>query len=133
MKISVSKYASALFDLVADKSEAEAKEVIKSFVLLLNKNHDFNKVEAIVTAFNEIWNKAHGEVNATLLSARKLSATTCETVTDYLKNKTGAKKVILETEINPEIIGGFILRYGSKILDGSVKNSLNNLKNTISN
>ncbi|HZJ41191.1 MAG TPA: ATP synthase F1 subunit delta [Candidatus Saccharimonadales bacterium] len=133
MKISVSQYAAALFDLVADKSEKEVTAIIKSFVSVLDKNHDFNKTEAIITSFNEIWNKANSEVDATLSSARELSATTRETVTNYLKHKTGAKKIILETEINPKIIGGFVLRYGSKVLDGSLRNSLNSLKNKISN
>ncbi|MFA6513870.1 MAG: ATP synthase F1 subunit delta [Patescibacteria group bacterium] len=133
MKISVSQYATALFDLVADKSKKEAQAVIKSLVMVLHKNHDFNKAEAIAIAFNEIWNKVYGEVDATLASARELSAATREVVVDYLKKKTGAQKVILDTKINPEIIGGFILRYGSKVLDGSLKNSLNSLKNKISN
>ncbi|MFA6416753.1 MAG: ATP synthase F1 subunit delta [Patescibacteria group bacterium] len=133
MKISVSQYAAALFDLVADKSEKEAKTIIKSFVAVLGKNHDLNKADAISEAFNELWNKDHGEVEATLSSARELSAAIRETVATYLKQQTGAKKIILATEINPEIIGGFILRYGSKVLDGSLKNSLNSLKNKISN
>lgn len=133
MKISVSQYASALFDLVAGKSEKETAAVIKSFVAVLGKNHDLNKAEAISEAFNELWNKAHGELNAKLSSARELSSAIRGTVTDYLKQQTGAKKIILETEIDPEIIGGFVLRYGSKVLDGSLKNSLNSLKNKISN
>jgi ATP synthase F1 delta subunit len=133
MKISVSQYASALFDLVVGKSEKEATAVIKNFVVILGKNHDLNKAEAISEVFNELWNKSHGEVEATLSSARELSAAIRETVAAYLKQQTGAKKIILETEINPEIIGGFVLRYGSKVLDGSLKNSLNSLKNKISN
>jgi ATP synthase F1 delta subunit len=133
MKISVSQYATTLFDLVVGKSEKEAKALIKSFVSVLGKNHDFNKTEAIATAFNELWNKAYAEVDATLSSARELPAATREAVTQYLKHKTGAKTIVLETEINPEIIGGFTLRYGSKVLDGSLKNSLNSLKNKISN
>jgi F-type H+-transporting ATPase subunit delta len=133
MKISVSQYAAALFDLVDGKSEKEARELIKNLVVILDKNHDFNKTEAIATAFNEIWNKAHSEVDAKLLSARELSSATREMVTNYLKHKTGAEKIILETETNPAIIGGFVLRYGSKVLDGSLKNSLDSLKNKISN
>ncbi|QQG52558.1 MAG: ATP synthase F1 subunit delta [Candidatus Falkowbacteria bacterium] len=133
MKISVSQYASALFDLVAGKSEKEAKAIIKNLVFTLDKNHDLGKADAISASFAELWNKEHGEVDAKLSSAREFSAATREMVVDYLKNKTGAKKIILETEVNPEIIGGFVLRYGSKVLDGSLKNSLNSLKNKISN
>ena len=128
MKISVQQYAASLYDCVAGKSEKEAKEVVKNFVAILEKNRDLNKEAAIIEVFNEIWNEANGEVVATLSSARELGAGVKETMVAYLKEKTGAKKVALEEEIDKALIGGFVLRYGSKVLDGSLKTSLNNLK-----
>jgi len=53
-------------------------------------------------------------------------------VVDYLKVKTGAKKVILDEEIDKKLIGGFVLRYNSKVVDASLKTSLEDLKNKIS-
>ncbi|MCX6794552.1 MAG: ATP synthase F1 subunit delta [Candidatus Falkowbacteria bacterium] len=133
MKISAQQYAQSLFDSVAGKSEKEVKAILKSFVAILGKNRELNKEVAIVTAFLEIWNQEHGEVVATLESARELGPTARETVVDYLKTKTDAAKIILEENIDKDLIGGFVLRYGSKVLDGSLKNSLNSLKNKISN
>ncbi|MDP2944220.1 MAG: ATP synthase F1 subunit delta [bacterium] len=133
MKISAQQYAQSLFDLVADKSEKEVKATLKSFVAILGKNRELNKEEAIAAAFIEIWNREHGEVIATLESARELGPTAREIVVNYLKDKTGATKILLEEKIEKKLIGGFVLRYGSKVLDGSLKNSLNSLKNKISN
>ena len=133
MKISVQQYAQSLYDSVVDKSEKEIKTVLNSFVAILGKNRELNKADAIIASFTEIWNREHGEVVATLTSARELGPTARETVVDYLKEKTGAKKILLAENIDEELIGGFVLRYGSKVLDGSLKNSLNNLKNKISN
>ncbi len=133
MKISVQQYAASLYDCVADKSEKDAKMVVTNFVAILEKNRDLNKELAIIEAFNEIWNTANGEVAATLTSARELSSGVKETMVDYLKEKTGAKKISVEEKIDKALIGGFVLRYGSKVLDGSLKSSLNSLKNKISN
>lgn len=133
MKISVQQYAQSLFDSVAGKSEKEVKAILKSFVAILGRNRELNKEAAVVTAFLEIWNHEHGEVVATLESARELGLAARDTVLNYLKEKTGAKKIILNENIDKELIGGFVLRYGSKVLDGSLKNSLNSLKNKISN
>jgi len=128
MKISAQQYAQSLYDSIAGKSEPDAKAVLQNFVAILGKNRELNKEEAIIAAFNEIWNQEHGEIVATLESARELGPTARDTVVDYLKAKTDAKKIILEEKIDPELIGGFVLRYGSKVLDGSLKNSLDSLR-----
>lgn len=133
MKISVSQYARSLYDSVAGKSEKEIKAALKNFVEILGRNRELNKAEEIISVFNEIWSKDHGELNAELISARELGPTARESVTDYLKEKTGAKKIILSENIDKKIIGGFVLRYDSKVVDGSLKTSLNELKNKISN
>jgi len=133
MKISVQQYAKSLYDSVLEKSEKEIKAVLHNFVALLGRNRELNKVEEITRVFNELWNKEHGEINATLVSARELGTTARETVTSYLKEKTSAKKINLKEEIDKKLLGGFVLKYDSKVLDGSLKTSLENLKNNISN
>jgi len=133
MKISVQQYARSLYDSVYEKSEKEAKAVLKNFVALLGRNRELNKSEEIIRVFNELWNREHGEINATLVSARELGKTARETVTDYLQKKTSAQKISLKEEIDKKLLGGFILKYDSKVLDGSLKTSLENLKNNISN
>jgi F-type H+-transporting ATPase subunit delta len=128
MKISVQQYARSLYDSVVDKSEKELKLVLKNFVAVLGRNRELNKAEEIIRAFIEIWNKEHGEVVATLTSARELGPTARETVVNYLKEKTSAKKINLNEEIDKKLLGGFVLKYDSKVLDGSLKTSLEQLK-----
>jgi F-type H+-transporting ATPase subunit delta len=132
MKISTQQYAQSLYDSVALKSDKEVKVVLKSFVEILGRNRELNRAPEIIAVFNELWNKANGELSAQLISARELGLTAKETVTDYLKAKTGAKKVILDEEIDKKLIGGFVLRYDSKVIDASLKTSLEDLKNKIS-
>ena len=132
MKISAQQYAQSLYDSVAGKSDKDVLVVLKSFVEVLGNNRELNRAPEIIVAFTELWNKANGELSAQLISARELGPTAKETVTDYLKAKTGAKKVILDEEIDKKLIGGFVLRYDSKVIDASLKTSLEDLKNKIS-
>jgi len=128
MKISAQQYAVSLYQLIEGKSESEIKKILKNFVVFLNKNLDLNKTKEIMAAFVKIWNFEHGELSAELVSAREFGPTAKEIVVDYLKEKSGAKKVVLEETEDKNILGGFILKYNNKILDGSLKNSLRELK-----
>lgn len=128
MKISVQQYAKSLYDSVGDKSEKEVKLALHNFVAILGRNRELNKAEEIIRVFNEIWSKEHGEVTATLISARELGPTAREVVTNYLKEKTSAKKISLQEEVDKKLLGGFVLKYNSKVLDGSLKTSLEQLK-----
>jgi len=128
MKISVQQYAQSLYVSVLGKSEKEVKVALKSFVAILGRNRELNKAEEISRAFNELWDKEHGEVSATLISARELGPTAREVVTSYLKEKTKAKKISLSEELDKKLLGGFVLKYDSKVLDGSLKTSLEKLK-----
>jgi len=131
MKISARQYAQGLYDSVVEKTEAQIKIALKNFTALLAKNLDFNKVKEIIERFEEIWEKEHGELRAELLSARELGPTARETVIDYLKKKTGAKKIMLGEEVDRKLLGGFVLKYNNKVLDGSLKTSLAELKEEI--
>jgi F-type H+-transporting ATPase subunit delta len=131
MKISVQQYAQSLFESVSGKSEKEVKVVLHNFVALLGQHQDLNKEAAIIEAFQKIWNEEKAEVAATLSSARQLETKTKEMVVDYLKDRTSAQKISLTENIDKDLIGGFVLRYGSQILDGSLKTSLASLKNKL--
>jgi len=133
MKISALQYAESLYESVAGRPEKEVKALLKNFVAILGRQRELSKMPAIIERFTEIWEKASGELAAELTSARELGPTARELVIDYLKEKTGAKKINLQEKINKDVIGGFILRYNDKVVDGSLKNSLATLRNKISN
>jgi len=128
MKISVQQYARSLYDSVVGKSEKETKAVLKNFVALLGRNRELNKAPEIISVFQKIWDEEHNIVEATLISARELGPTAREIVTNYLKEKTKAEKINLIEEMDIKLLGGFVLKYNSKVLDGSLKTSLEDLK-----
>jgi len=128
MKISVQQYATSLYELVKDADDVKATEVLRSFVALLGRNRDLNLAPAIIVALTDIWNKENGEVMAEVTSARKLDDISRETVIKYIEKKSGAKTVVLNEKLDQKILGGFILKYNSKIVDGSLRSSLSELK-----
>jgi len=128
MKITVKQYAQSLFELLEGKSKAESKELVANFVQLLAKNRDLNQADKIMVELEKIWETAAGELKAEITSARELGREGKKLVMDYLKDKTGAEKIILEEKLDKKILGGFILRYEGKIIDGSLRSNLENLK-----
>lgn len=133
MKAAAIQYAQSLYDSVDGLSEKEVRVVLKNFVLLLNRYRDLSKASEIMEYFQKIWNKQSGELYAELNSARQLDTGTRALIVQYLKDKTGAEKICLIEKTDKELIGGFVLRYDSKVLDGSLKNGLQSLRNKISN
>lgn len=131
MKITAKQYAQCLYELVSAESDGKVKEILPKFVALLQKHQALNLAPAIISIFREIWNKEHGEVVAELTSARELKNEAKEMVIDYLKNKSGATDVILNEKIDKNILGGFVLKYDNKIVDGSLRSSLEELKNSL--
>jgi F-type H+-transporting ATPase subunit delta len=133
MKISVRQYAAALFAATSGKKEAEVKAALKNFVMILYRDRALSKAAEIISCFREIWDQANGELSVELASARVLDKATKELVITYLKDETKAQKVVLTENIDKSLLGGFVLRYDSRVIDGSLKNSLAELKNKISN
>jgi len=131
MKITPKQYAQSLNELVYDKNETEVLTVLKTFIDLLVKNNDYNKSDEIMMEFSNLWDENNGELAVALSSARTLGDDSKDIIAEYLKNKTGKNKINISENIDPEMMGGMVLRYGDKILDGSLKTNLNNLKEKI--
>jgi len=131
MKISARQYAECLYELVTETPETEIKVLLSNFTALLDSKRDLNLAPAIIETFSDIWNKEHGELVAELTSARKLDVAARDIILDYLKKKSGFNQIILDEKIDQQLLGGFILKYNNKIIDGSLKSSLASLTNNL--
>ncbi len=131
MKISSRQYALSLYELTVDKKETVVSDVLIKFFNFVIKNNDYGKVTEIISEFSKIWDENNSNLSVSLTSAHKLEDETKNIIIDYLKNKTGFSNINFTESIKADIIGGIILHYKDKIIDGSIKNNLNNLKNKI--
>jgi len=128
MKISVKQYAKALFESVEGKTDSQVKDVIENFVKLLAKKNDLKKAEKIINSLISMRDESEGLVRAEITSLEDLNSSTVSAVKDFIAKSAKAKTVVLEQKINKKILGGIVIKFRDKILDGSLKTRLGELK-----
>ncbi|MGH6874993.1 MAG: F0F1 ATP synthase subunit delta [Aestuariivirgaceae bacterium] len=98
-----------------------------NFILLTAKNRRLSKLPEIIQAFLALIAAERGEVTAEVISAEKLSAKHVATLKDELTAQMGGS-VMLLTKTDASLIGGLIVKIGSRMIDNSLKTKLQNLK-----
>jgi len=131
MKISVKQYAQALYELTLKKSESEVNIVVEKFVEELAKNNNIKLASKIVDKFQEIYNKNNGIIVAQVTSASSLDKDYLDKIEKYLIDRYDAKQIVLTNKTDVTIKGGIILRVGDELIDASIINQLNNLKESL--
>ncbi|MCK5510209.1 ATP synthase F1 subunit delta [Candidatus Parcubacteria bacterium] len=128
MKITAKQYAESLYEAVQDKNNSQIKNSINNFFNILIQNNDLAKAEAIVKEFEKIWNIEQGIIEAKVVSAKELDNKIIKLLNNYITKLSGAEKVILNQKINKDILGGVVIKFEDKILDGSLRARLSELK-----
>ena len=131
MKILSEKYALGLYQLIENTNENDLVKEVQGFVDFIIANNDYDQINEIVSEFSKIWDKEKKELVASVSSVYQLSKESKDVIIGYLKKKTNSDSVGLVENIDKNILGGVVLRYADKVIDGSLKNSLNSLKNNI--
>jgi F-type H+-transporting ATPase subunit delta len=98
-----------------------------NFLKVLLQNQRLTELEEINRRFAEVLDGRAGMVAARVTTARPVAAATQKTLEATLHNLTG-KKVRIEFDTDPEMIGGLVTRIGSTVYDGSVRNQLEQIK-----
>ena len=81
----------------------------------------------VANSFIQLYDESKGVERGTLVSAHKLSSKEEKAIQAAMEEKIG-KKLELTVEVDPELIGGFVLKVGDKLFDGSVSSSLRRIK-----
>ena len=100
---------------------------VGSFVRVVARNGRLFALNEIIKAFRERAAAARGEVTAEVTSASPLSAEQLATLAETLKGKLG-KSVTLNPQVDPSLIGGLIVKVGSRMIDSSLKTKLTAMK-----
>ncbi|MBS3914801.1 MAG: ATP synthase F1 subunit delta [Bacteroidetes bacterium] len=103
------------------------KETINLFNLMADKSRE-NLIAFVGQEFTKIYNQNHGITIAVVTSATELDKDSLEKVENYVRSKTGAKKVEITTETDPSLIGGMTIMFEGKIYDSSVSGQINKIK-----
>jgi F-type H+-transporting ATPase subunit delta len=99
----------------------------EKFILLLARNRRLSGVQAMILAFRRLLAAARGEVTAEVTSAEQLSEAQLATITAELKAVIG-REVAVAVRQDEAILGGLIVKVGSRMVDNSLRTKLQNLK-----
>jgi F-type H+-transporting ATPase subunit delta len=115
----------AALDTIAAK--AKINGLALNFLKLMGTNRRLAAVPGAIAGYHALVAKAKGEVVAEVTSAEKLTAKQVADLKAALKASMGSD-VRLETRIDRSILGGLIVKVGSRMLDNSLKTKLQSLK-----
>ena len=104
-----------------------ANKLTSTFLKVLEKNKRFSNLASIISQFININSQKRGDVLADVTSADKLNDEQKTKITNQLKNILG-DKLSLNFDVDKNIIGGLIVKVGSKMIDTSLINKINKLK-----
>jgi len=107
-------------------------EPVQRFALLLLERGRIGALSSIGRAYREMADARAGQVRASVTSATPLGASEVDKVRRSLEQRTG-QKVIVETSVDPSLIGGVVARVGDLVLDGSVRTQLDELRRRLLN
>lgn len=109
--------------ITAFLDKAKANAVTRQFFALLAQNRRLPLTPQIILLFEEAVLTARGEMIADVTTAAALSADQQKKIIASLTKATG-KQVTLRVSENPAILGGFVVKLGSRMLDYSVAGGL---------
>ena len=103
------------------------KEVQNFLNLLLDYDH-FLELPDIINCFNDLYNKSQKIETGVAVSTVPLDQEQLQKIGAGYAQKYNLQKVILTNVVDPNIIGGVILKVGDCVIDGSVKNKLKKIR-----
>ncbi len=121
---SASEQASAI---IAIAKQAQLPTLISNFLQLLVKNRRLFALRDIISGFRALLADYRNEVTADVTSAVSLNEAQAEDLKATLKAKTG-RDITLNLRVDPSILGGLIVRIGSRMVDSSIRTKLSTLK-----
>jgi F-type H+-transporting ATPase subunit delta len=104
-----------------------ADPVFVNFLDLLIENHRMPVIFRIRADYDRLWEEENKTLPVEITSAIALDEQTTESLGKTIGERTG-RKVTLAARVDPEILGGIIVRVGNSILDASIRNRLEQLR-----
>jgi F-type H+-transporting ATPase subunit delta len=106
---------------------AKLSQPVRNLILLLVRRGRIEQLPRVAAEFARRDDERNGLVHATATSAAPLGAEEIRAIAARLEQLTGAR-VGLETNVDPSILGGVVVRIGDRLIDGSVRGRLERLR-----
>lgn len=105
----------------------------KNFLLLLVDRRRIVLLEGICREFQALLRKLNQTVLAEITTVNELNDNQRRSLQEKVMALTGARNVELETKIDPDLIGGVIIKIGSQVIDASLRGQLRRISLRLSN
>ena len=119
---------SQLRALAAILDKAGIKGLAANFLRVITTNRRLFAVRDMIRAYRVLTARHKGEVTAEVTVAEPLSDKNLGALRDALKSVTGGKEIDFDVKVEPAIIGGLIVKVGSRMVDSSLRTKLNAIK-----
>ena len=114
------------------KAVTGADEAIVNFLSLLLENHRMPVIFRVRREYDRLWEDANKLLPVQITSAIELDPSVAQRVGDEIGRQTG-RTVELTSAVDPEILGGIVVRVGNSIIDASIRTRLDNLRKQVVN
>ena len=108
----------------------DANPEFQNFLEALIERHRMPAIFRIRTEFDSLWDEARKLLPVQIVSAIELDADTVQSIGDQIGRQVD-RKIELSSAVDPDILGGIVLRVGNLILDASIKNRLEQLRKQV--
>ena len=105
-------------------------KTVANFIGVVTSNRRLDQLVNIINEFNRLLSHHRGEVNAFVTTAFRLDKSQLGALSAKLKSMVGSD-VNMEANVDDELLGGMVVRIGSRMIDNSLKTKLANLEATM--
>jgi F-type H+-transporting ATPase subunit delta len=112
--------------LAAISAQLKLDPITSNFLQVLARNGRKGQLGQVIRLFRRLAAEHRGETTAEVVTAHPLSDDQVASLKTQLKARAG-RDVTIEAQIDPEILGGVIVKLGSQMIDASLKTKLNRL------
>ena len=113
-----------------DKVVTDAEPILKNFLQLLIEKSRMPAVFRVRRTFDELWQLENKLLPVEITSAIELDKQTVKQIGDRIGEETG-QKIELSEHVDPDILGGLIVRVGNSIIDSSIRARLDSLRKQV--
>ena len=113
--------------LSALSEKAGLSEVVRNTLGVIAENRRLFALEDVIKSYRALVSEHRGEIEARVTSAGALSGGQRDALESALK-KTIGSTVTITTEVDPDLLGGMVVRVGSRMIDSSLRTKLQRLQ-----
>jgi F-type H+-transporting ATPase subunit delta len=106
---------------------ADLSQLVRDFLAVVARNRRLFAVPAMIEAFLAKLAARRGEVTAEVVAAQALSEAQLAALNEQLRRSIGSR-VSVDVRVDPGLIGGLVVKLGSRMVDGSIKSKLQRLQ-----